>query len=416
MLATLKNAFKVEEIRGKIFFTLFMFLIFRIGAHIPAPGVNPDVVAELLSQNIFGFIDVLSGGAFKNISIFAMGIMPYINASIIMNLLTIVVHYFERLAKEGPEGKRKMAQITRYGCIILGFVQALLMSFYLRNAMYDFNFFSVMIVTISLTAGTAILMWMGEMITEKGIGNGISLIIFAGIVSRIPSGITYIVNSLRSGEVNFFAVLLFLVIALVIIIGIIYINEGQRRIPVQYAKRVVGRKVYGGQSTNIPMKVNQAGVIPIIFAMSILMLPGLIASFFDGAVANAIARWFSTSHPVYMVVDTLLIIFFAYFYTAVTFSPVDVADNMKKNGGFIPGIRPGRPTAEYLDRILTRLTLAGAIFLAFIALLPNLMTAITGVNVSFGGTSLLIAVGVALDTMKQLESQLLMRNYQGFMK
>lgn len=416
MLATLKNAFKVEEIRGKIFFTLFMFLIFRIGAHIPAPGVNPDVVAELLSQNIFGFIDVLSGGAFKNISIFAMGIMPYINASIIMNLLTIVVPYFERLAKEGPEGKRKMAQITRYGCIILGFVQALLMSFYLRNAMYDFNFFSVMIVTISLTAGTAILMWMGEMITEKGIGNGISLIIFAGIVSRIPSGITYIVNSLRSGEVNFFAVLLFLVIALVIIIGIIYINEGQRRIPVQYAKRVVGRKVYGGQSTNIPMKVNQAGVIPIIFAMSILMLPGLIASFFDSAVANAIARWFSTSHPVYMVVDTLLIIFFAYFYTAVTFSPVDVADNMKKNGGFIPGIRPGRPTAEYLDRILTRLTLAGAIFLAFIALLPNLMTAITGVNVSFGGTSLLIAVGVALDTMKQLESQLLMRNYQGFMK
>ena len=416
MLATLKNAFKVEEIRGKIFFTLFMFLIFRIGAHIPAPGVNPDVVAELLSQNIFGFIDVLSGGAFKNISIFAMGIMPYINASIIMNLLTIVVPYFERLAKEGPEGKRKMAQITLYGCIILGFVQALLMSFYLRNAMYDFNFFSVMIVTISLTAGTAILMWMGEMITEKGIGNGISLIIFAGIVSRIPSGITYIVNSLRSGEVNFFAVLLFLVIALVIIIGIIYINEGQRRIPVQYAKRVVGRKVYGGQSTNIPMKVNQAGVIPIIFAMSILMLPGLIASFFDGAVANAIARWFSTSHPVYMVVDTLLIIFFAYFYTAVTFSPVDVADNMKKNGGFIPGIRPGRPTAEYLDRILTRLTLAGAIFLAFIALLPNLMTAITGVNVSFGGTSLLIAVGVALDTMKQLESQLLMRNYQGFMK
>ena len=416
MLATLKNAFKVEEIRGKIFFTLFMFLIFRIGAHIPAPGINPDVVAELLSQNIFGFIDVLSGGAFKNISIFAMGIMPYINASIIMNLLTIVVPYFERLAKEGPEGKRKMAQITRYGCIILGFVQALLMSFYLRNAMYDFNFFSVMIVTISLTAGTAILMWMGEMITEKGIGNGISLIIFAGIVSRIPSGITYIVNSLRSGEVNFFAVLLFLVIALVIIIGIIYINEGQRRIPVQYAKRVVGRKVYGGQSTNIPMKVNQAGVIPIIFAMSILMLPGLIASFFDSAVANAIARWFSTSHPVYMVVDTLLLIFFASFYTAVTFSPVDVADNMKKNGRFIPGIRPGRPTAEYLDRILTRLTLAGAIFLAFIALLPNLMTAITGVNVSFGGTSLLIAVGVALDTMKQLESQLLMRNYQGFMK
>lgn len=416
MFSTIKNAFKVEEIRGKLIFTLIMFVIFRIGAHIPAPGIDAAILEDLFSQNIFGFIDVISGGAFKNISIFAMGIMPYINASIIMNLLTIVIPYFERLAKEGPEGKKKMAQITRYGCVILGFVQAVAMSFYLKSAMIDYNFFSVAVLVISLTTGTALLMWIGEMITDKGIGNGISLIIFAGIVSRLPSGITYIVQSLRSGETNFFAVLAFLILAIVIIVGIIFVNEGQRKIPVQYAKRVVGRKVYGGQSTNIPLKVNQAGVIPIIFAMSLLMLPQLLFSLFDGPVATTIAGWFNNSHPVYMVLNSLLIFFFAYFYTAVTFSPVDVADNMKKNGGFIPGIRPGHPTAEYIDKILTRLTLAGAFFLAFIALLPNLMSAVTGLNVSFGGTSLLIAVGVSLDTMKQLEAQLLNRNYQGFMK
>lgn len=416
MFSTIKNAFKVEEIRGKLIFTLIMFVIFRIGAHIPAPGIDAAVLEDLFTQNIFGFIDVISGGAFKNISIFAMGIMPYINASIIMNLLTIVIPYFERLAKEGPEGKKKMAQITRYGCVALGFVQAIAMSFYLKSAMIDYSFFSVAILVISLTTGTALLMWMGEMITDKGIGNGISLIIFAGIVSRLPSGITYIVQSLRSGETNFFAVLAFLILAIIIIVGIIFVNEGQRKIPVQYAKRVVGRKVYGGQSTNIPLKVNQAGVIPIIFAMSLLMLPQLLFSLFDGPIATTISGWFNTSHPVYMVLDSLLIFFFAYFYTAVTFSPVDVADNMKKNGGFIPGIRPGHPTAEYIDKILTRLTLAGAFFLAFIALLPNLMSAVTGLNVSFGGTSLLIAVGVSLDTMKQLEAQLLNRNYQGFMK
>lgn len=416
MLSTLKNAFKVEELRGKIFFTLFMFLIFRIGAHLPAPGIDPNVLTDLFSQNIFGFIDVISGGAFKKVSIFAMGIMPYINASIIINLLTIVVPYFERLSKEGPEGKKKMAQITRYGCVLLGFVQAVAMSFYLKSALYDYNFFSVTMLVITLTAGTTFLMWMGEMITDKGIGNGISLIIFAGIAARIPAGITYVFQSLRSGEVNFFSVLAFLVLAVIIIVGIIYITEGQRRLPVQYAKRVIGRKVYGGQSTYIPLKLNQAGVIPIIFAMSLLMLPQLLASLGDGAIAQAFTRWFSNSHPVYMILDTLLIFFFAYFYTAVTFSPVEVADNMKKNGGFVPGIRPGRPTAEYIDRILTRLTLAGAFFLSFIALLPNLMSAITGLNVSFGGTSLLIAVGVALDTMKQLETQLLNRNYQGFMK
>lgn len=417
MLSTLINAFKVQELRGKIFFTLLMFLVFRIGAHIPAPGINPDVLDTLFTQNIFGFIDIISGGAFKSISLFAMGIMPYINASIIMNLLTIVVPYFEKLSKEGPEGRKKMAQLTRYGCILLAFIQAVAMSFYLKSAMYDFNVFTVLVLAISLTAGTAMLMWMGEMITEKGIGNGISLIIFAGIVSRIPSGLAYVFQSLRSGETNFFAVMLFLVIAVAIIIGIIYIQEGQRRVPVQYAKRVVGRKVYGGQSTFIPIKVNQAGVIPIIFAMSILMLPGLLLSLFPGSsICTTIAGWFNSDHPVYMAFYVLMIIFFTYFYTAVTFSPVEVADNLKKNGGFIPGLRPGKPTAEYIDRILTRLTLAGAFFLAFIALMPNLTMVATSLDLSFGGTSLLIAVGVALDTMKQLESQVLMRSYQGFMK
>lgn len=417
LLESLKNAFKVQELRKKIVFTLLMFLVFRLGAHIPTPGIDPAQLANLFDLNIFGFIDVISGGAFKKVTIFAMGIMPYINASIIMNLLTIIIPYFEKLSKMGPEGKRLMAQYTRYGCVLLAFVQALLMSlFVLKDALYSYNFFSILVVTITLTAGTTLLMWMGEMITEKGIGNGISLIIFIGIVSRLPQGITYVYQALTTGETNFFAVLLFVVLAVLIIAGIVYITEGQRRIPIQYAKRVVGRKVYGGQSTHIPIKVNQAGVIPVIFAMSILMLPGLIAGFVDPDGNGLFTRIFQMDHPFYMVCYVLLIIFFAYFYTAVTFSPVDVADNIKKNGGFIPGIRPGRPTAEYIDRILTRLTLAGAFFLAFIALLPNLMMSVTGLNISFGGTSLLIAVGVALDTMRQLESQLLMRNYQGFMK
>ncbi len=417
MLSTLQNAWKVEELRKKIIFTMLMFLVFRIGAHIPVPGVNADALAGLLGQNIFGFIDVVSGGAFKKFTVFAMGIMPYINASIIMQLLTVVVPYFEKLSKEGQEGRKKMIQYTRYGTVVLGFFQAVGMSFYLKGALENPNIFSYITIAITLTAGTAFLMWMGEMITEKGIGNGISLIIFAGIVSRLPSGINTITLYLKEGETNVFAIVAFAVIAVVIIAGVVAMNEGQRRIPVQYAKRVVGRKVYGGQSTHIPLKVNQAGVIPVIFAMSILMFPGYIAGLFPN---NVVAAWFtkvlSFNHPLYMLLYTLLIIFFTYFYTAVTFNPTDVADNMKKYGGFIPGLRPGKPTAEYIDRVLTRLTLAGAVFLAFIALLPNLVMAMTGLNLYFGGTSLLIVVGVALETMKQLESNMLMRHYQGFMK
>jgi preprotein translocase subunit SecY len=417
VLSTLKSAWKMDELRKKIIFTLMMFIIFRIGAHVPVPGVNTDALKGLLDQNIFGFIDIVSGGAFKSFTVFAMGIMPYINASIIMQLLTVVIPYFEKLAKEGQEGRKKMVQYTRYGTVILGFLQAIGMSLYLRSALENPNLFSYAVIAITLTAGTAFLMWMGELITEKGIGNGISLIIFAGIVSRIPSGIVTVYQYLKQGETNIFSVLLFLIIAVVIIAGVVGMHEGQRRIPVQYAKRVVGRKVYGGQSTHIPLKVNQAGVIPVIFAMSILMFPTTIAGFFPNSGVSAwILRVLSPQHGFYMFIYALLILFFTYFYTAVTFNPRDVAENMQKYGGFIPGLRPGKPTADYIDRVLTRITLAGAVFLAFIALLPNLVMALTGLNLYFGGTSLLIVVGVALETMKQIESHLLMRHYQGFMK
>ncbi len=418
MFESIKAAFKVEELRKKIFFTLGMLLVFRVGAHIPIPGVDTSVLAGMLNNAIFGFVDVISGGSFKRFTVFAMGIVPYINASIIINLLTMVIPYFERLAKEGPEGRKKMTQFTRYGAVILGFVQALGMSFYLRGAMTDPGFLNILITSITLTAGTAFLMWLGELITEKGIGNGISLIIFAGIVSRLPSAIVTLYQYVKTGTTNIFVVILFLVIAVLIVAGIVAIQEGQRRIPVQYAKRVVGRKMYGGQSTHIPMKINQAGVIPIIFAMAILMFPTTIAGFFaeTSSFAAFIVRIFGFQHPVYMICYGLLIFFFTYFYTAVTFNTGEVSDNLKKYGGFIPGLRPGRPTAEYLDKVLSRITFAGGVFLTFIALLPSIAMGITGLNLYFGGTSLLIAVGVALDTMKQIESHLLMRHYQGFMK
>lgn len=420
MLQTLKSIWKAQDLRQKIIFTFMMFLVFRFGAHIPVPGINTDAVKEILAGGtIFGFLDVISGGALKKVTVFAMGIMPYINASIIMQLLTVVVPALERLAKEGEEGRKKIVQLTRYGTVVLGFVQAAGMSIFFGRSgiLLETGFMSYAVVTVSLTAGTAFLMWLGELITEKGIGNGISLIIFAGIVSGIPGGIVTLYNYIVTGEASIITVILFLVFALLIIAGIVYIQEGQRRIPVQYAKRVVGRKVYGGQSTHIPLKVNQAGVIPVIFAMSILLFPTTIAQWFpDSGFANWILRVFNFTSIPYMILYALLIVFFTYFYTAVTFNPQDVAENMKKYGGFIPGLRPGRPTAEYIDRVLSRITLAGALFLASIALMPNVIMAITGLNIAFGGTGLLIIVGVALETMKQLESQLMMRHYQGFMK
>ncbi|MDN5325408.1 MAG: preprotein translocase subunit SecY [Moorella sp. (in: firmicutes)] len=420
MLDTLASAWKLEDLRKKIFFTLLMFIVFRLGAHVPVPGINNAILKEMIGTGtIFGFFDVISGGAFKRFTIFAMGIMPYINASIIMQLLTVVIPALERLAKEDIEGRKKIVQYTRYGTVILSILQALGMGLYLArsHAFLRPGLYNYLVVVIMLTAGTTFLMWMGEQITEKGIGNGISLIIFAGIVSRLPAGAASLYQYVTSGTVNIISLLAFAVVAVLIIAAVVAVQQGERRIAVQYAKRVVGRRVYGGQSTHIPLKVNQAGVIPVIFAMSILLFPSTLASWFpQSSLAQTIVRFFDPRSAFYMILYALLIIFFTYFYTAVTFNPQDVADNMKKYGGFIPGLRPGRPTAEYIERILSRVTLAGAIFLAFIAVLPNLLMAITGINVYFGGTSLLIVVGVALETMKQLESHLLLRHYQGFMK
>ncbi|MDX9872042.1 MAG: preprotein translocase subunit SecY [Clostridia bacterium] len=418
MISSLAGAWKLTDLRRKILFTMAMLLVFRVGVHVPVPGINRQVIADLIAQGqLLGFFDIISGGAFKNFSVFAMSITPYINASIIMNLLTVVIPYFEKLAKEGEEGRKKMTSYTRYGTVILGFIQAFGISVGLRSAVLNPGWGSTLVIALSLTAGTAFLMWLGELITEKGIGNGISLIIFAGIVSRVPSGVVTLYQYLAAGTTNILVIIIFAVLALAAIAAIVAIQEGQRRIPVQYAKRVVGRKIYGGQSTHIPLKVNQAGVIPIIFAISILMFPGTIASWFpNNSIAVWISNFFNFRTVWYNLLYALLIIFFTYFYTAITFNPVDVADNMKKYGGFIPGLRPGRPTAEYIQKVMNRITLAGAIFLAAIAVLPSALMAVTNLPLYFGGTSLLIVVGVALDTMKQIEANLLMRHYQGFLK
>jgi preprotein translocase subunit SecY len=421
MLNSLQKAFKIGDLRSKILFTLIMLLIFRLGAHIPVPGINANALQELLKGQLFGFFDIISGGAFKRFSVFAMSITPYINSSIIMQLLTVVVPKLEELNKEGEEGKKKIAQYTRYGTIVLAFLQAIGMSFALRNsgAILNPGWVSYLNIAISLTAGTAMLMWIGEMITEKGIGNGISLIIFCGIAARIPSQIAGVGEEVSSGMAGYFSVLLLLVVVLMVITAVVAMNEGQRRLPIQYAKRVVGRRMYGGQSTFLPLKVNAAGVIPIIFAMSLCMFPATIGSWMSqtSGFNQFINTHFSTGSVLYNVFYALLIIFFTYFYVAIIFNPLDVADNIKKNGGFVPGIRPGRPTAEYIDRVLSRLTTVGGVFLALIAVLPNIVIAITGIqSLWFGGTALLILVGVALDTMKQIESHLLLRSYEGFVK
>ncbi|MFY9174092.1 MAG: preprotein translocase subunit SecY [Peptococcia bacterium] len=418
MLGVLSSAWKVADLRRKLIFTFLMLLVFRIGIFIPVPGIDKAVIRDLIAQGqLLGFFNIMSGGAFENFSIFAMSITPYINASIIINLLTVVIPYFERLSKEGPDGRKKIGEYTRYGAVILGAVQALGISIGLRSAVINPGVGSTLIIIITLTAGTAFLMWLGELITEKGIGNGISLLIFAGIVSRIPSGIITISQYLRAGTTNIFVILLFVVVAVLVIMAVIAVNEGERKINVQYAKRVVGRKVYGGQSTHIPIKVNQAGVIPVIFAVSILTFPSTIASWFpNNQVAAWIAKNMTFESVWYNLIYVLLIIFFTYFYTAISFNPNDIADNLKKYGGFIPGLRPGRPTAEHIQRISGRITLAGAIFLALIAVFPSLLMKLTKLPLYFGGTSLLILVGVAIETMKQLESNLLMRHYQGFLK
>jgi preprotein translocase subunit SecY len=418
VLDAFRSALKIGELRQKLIFTLMMFLVFRIGAHIPVPGINLAIIEELISGGqLLGFFDVISGGAFRNFSIFAMSITPYINASIIMQLLTVVVPQLEALAKEGVEGRKKITEYTRYLTVVLGFVQAIGISFGLRRALVDPSLPGILLIALTLTAGTAFLMWLGEQITEKGIGNGISLIIFAGIVSSLPGGIYALFTYVAAGTLNPIAVIILLIVAVAAIVGVVAIHEGQRRIPVQYAKRVVGRKVYGGQSTHLPIKVNSAGVIPVIFAMSIMMFPGTIASWFpDNGFAQWVTRVFDFTSIPYMIFYALLIIFFTFFYSSITFNPIDVADNMKKYGGFIPGLRPGRPTAEYIQRIMNRITLAGAIFLAGIAIMPTILIVLIDLPIFFGGTALLIVVGVALETMKQMEAHLLMRHYEGFMK
>lgn len=418
MLSALSNILKITELRQKVVFTLAMFLVFRAGTHIPVPGVDVSVIEQMFtSGNLFGLLDLFSGGALSKFSIFAMSITPYINASIIMQLITIVFPTFEQWSKEGEEGRKKLTQITRYGTVLLGFIQAIGMAIGLKSAIINPGIASILLIALTLTAGTTFLMWLGEQITEKGIGNGISLIIFAGIVSRLPDGVLMLYQYLTAGTINIFNVLLFVIIALAMIVLVIAITQGQRRIPVQYAKRVVGRKTYGGHSTHIPLKVNQAGVIPIIFASSVLMFPVTIAQFVTIPWVKTLAGYFAWGTPLQTFLYAILIVFFTYFYTAVTLNISDMAENMKKYGGFIPGLRPGKPTADYLDRVMTRITLAGSIFLAGIAILPNFIAAVTNIpGLNFGGTALLIVVGVALDTMKQIEAMVLMRHYQGFMK
>lgn len=424
MLKTLGQAWKVPDMRKKMIFTLAMLVIFRLGANIPVPGINREVLSQAFEggKGLFEMFNLFSGGAFQQFTIFALSITPYITASIIFNLLTISIPALEALSKEGTEGKKKIAQYTRYLTVVLALLQAVGLSVGLfRDALISTDVFSVIVVVLTLTAGTAFLMWLGEQINEYGIGNGISLIIFAGIISAAPSAINNAWLSFKSGEVGLLALILFCIFALVVVMGTVEVQQGQRRIPVQYAKRVVGRKMYGGQNTHIPIKVNQAGVIPVIFSMALLQFPITIAMFFpDSGFTSFVNTWLSPSGGspgvwIYGTINIVFIIFFTYFYTAVTFNPVEVAENMRANGGFVPGIRPGRTTVEYLNRVMMRVTFVGAIFLAVIATLPTLLTEFTALQIGFGGTSLLIAVGVALDTMKQIESQMVMRNYKGFL-
>jgi len=424
MIKTVQSAWKVPDMRKKMIFIFLMLVIFCIGFNILVSGIDRAVLNEVFvgGTGLLALFDLFSGGAFSNFTIFALSITPYVTASIILQLLTIAVPSLERLAKEGQEGKKKIAQYTRYLTVILAFVQAIGLAVGLfRQALIETDFFSITVIVLTLSAGTAFLMWLGEQINENGIGNGISLIIFSGIVTRIPSAIHENMIKFQDGEIGVVTLILFLIFALAVIIGIIEIQQGQRRIPVQYAKRVVGRKMYGGQSTHIPLKVNQAGVIPVIFSLSLLQFPLTITYFTpDSGFSQWVTKWLSPyGDPgvwIYAVFNIILTIFFTYFYTAVTFNPLDVANNMKNNGGFIPGIRPGKPTVEYLNKVMTRITFVGALFLAAVATLPTLISQWTALDITFGGTSLLIAVGVALDTMRQLENQMVMRNYEGFLR
>lgn len=418
MLQALGNIFQIPELRQKVVFTLIMFAVFRMGTHIPVPGVDPTAIEQLFAQGtLFGLLDLFSGGAFSKFSVFAMSITPYINAAIIIQLLNVVVPTLEQWSKEGAEGQKKTTKVTRYLTVALAFFQAIGMSIGLKTAILNPNPVNILIIAITLTAGTVFLMWLGEQITANGVGNGISLIIFAGIVAALPKNIGTIYAYVKAGTISYFSVFAFAVIALAMIVFVIHIETGFRRVPITYAKRVVGGRMASGHSSHIPFKVNQAGVIPIIFASSVLMFPITVAQFIDIPWVKTVAAYLEWGKPLQTTLYVFMIIFFTYFYTSVTVKIPDMADNLKKYGGFVPGLRPGQATADYLDYVLTRITLAGAFFLAFIAVLPNLVASATNIQgVYFGGTALLIVVGVALQTMKQIESMVVMRHYEGFMK
>ena len=426
-MATFDDLTKVPELNRRILFTLFFLAVYRIGVFVPTPGINAGALASLFQQaqgTLLGFINMFSGGALKRFSVFALGIMPYISAAIILDLLKVVIPHIEKLSKEGEVGRRKIVQYTRYGTVLLSAIQGLGISIGLENMrgpggeMIVINpgwSFRVMTM-ITLTSGTAFLMWLGEQITERGIGNGISLIIFAGIVARMPSAINNTLTLVKAGEMSIFF-LIFLLVFMVAVIGlIVFMETGQRRIPIQYPKKVVGRKMYGGQASHLPLKINMAGVIPPIFASSIIIFPATITNFVDLPWVKSIAASLSPTGIIYNVLYVGLIVFFCYFYTAIQFNPTDVADNLKKYGGFVPGIRPGKSTAEYIDKVLSRITLGGAIYLSVVCVMPSFLISEFNVSFFFGGTSLLIVVGVALDTVQQIESHMLARQYEGLIK
>ena len=424
-LNTISRAWKIKELRSKMIFTLLMLVVYRIGSNIPVPGINRATLAQLFTgdnMGLFELFNLFSGGSFSQFTVFALSETPYITASIIVELLGVAFPYFERLTEEGLEGRKKLTSITRYMTVVLAVIQALGLTLGLfRRAVANQNAFNFIVITLILVAGTTFLMWLGEQINEYGIGNGISLLIFGGIIARIPSEINNIRTSYQAGTTSFVSLLLFIAFAIVIIVAIIAVQQATRRIPVQYAKRVVGRKTYGGQSTHIPLKVNAGGVIPIIFALSILQFPLTLMYFFpDSAFYDFCNKYLSPSgNPgvwIYSVLNIVLILFFNYFYTAITFKPDEIAKNMKQQGGFIPGIRPGKATVDYLTNTMNRISVVGAIFLAIVATIPTVLSQYSGFQITFGGTSLLIAVGVAMDTVKQMENQMVMRNYKGFLK
>ena len=436
MLKTLKNAFKIKDIRRRIFYVFLMLIVIRIGSQLPIPGVNSDYFKEWFasqSSDAFNFFDAFTGGSFTEMSIFALNITPYITSSIIIQLLTIAIPKLEEMQRDGEEGRKKMTAITRYLTTGLSLFQSVAMTigFGNKGLIPDINFGKAVVVVTCLTAGSALLMWIGEQITDKGVGNGISIVLMINIVSRIPSDMVTLFDQFVKGKTYAKGALAAVIIAaviLVVVVLVLILNGGIRRIPVQYSKKMVGRKVMGGQSSSIPLKVNTAGVIPIIFASSLMSFPVLIASFMGKTGGTGVgsqilkgltsSNWFNPSEPIYsigLVVYIVLVIFFAYFYTSITFNPMEVADDMKKRGGFIPGIRPGKPTQEYLEKILSYLIFIGAAGLVIVAVIPFFFNGVFGANVSFGGTSLIIVVGVVLETLKQIESRMLVRNYKGFL-